>query len=118
GFWVVWGNKTVHQNDEQVMFILPYLEVITVINHPREITVNSDMMHHDLIEAFQHKDPSAIIAMLSMFRVIGDANLVYWGDIVNQTITITSHLGARHDGFGFELPVGEGFGGKAAHMKN
>src|SRR5699024_1510374 len=88
GFWVVWGNKIVHKDDEQVMLILPYLEVITVIHHPKEITVNSDMMHDDLIEAFQHKDPSAIIAMLSMFRLIGDANLVYWGDIVNQSITI------------------------------
>src|SRR5690625_867141 len=24
GFWVVWGNKIVHKDDEQVMFILPY----------------------------------------------------------------------------------------------
>lgn len=118
GFWIVWGHKFIPKNDEQVTFILPYLEVITVIDQPKEIRVDGNVLHDDLIEAFQHKDPSAIIAMLSLFRVIGDANLVYWGDIVNQSITITSHLGAKHDRFGFELPVGEGFGGKAAHMKN
>lgn len=118
GLWIIWGEKTIPSHDTQISFILPYLEVITVIDRTKEITVDSNLLHNDLIEAFQYKDPSAIIAMLSLFRIISDADLVYWGDIINSTITITHHLGAKKNNFGFELPIGKGFGGKAAHSKN
>lgn len=118
GIWIIWGNKQLSPKDSNIKFILPYLEAITVIDQPREIMVHSNILDHDLIEAFQHKDPSAILAVLSLFRVIGDADFVYWGDIINNSIVITSHLGSKHAGFGFELPIGEGFGGKAALMKN
>lgn len=118
GYWIVWAHDLIHQEDDHVAFILPYLEVITAIHQPQQITVNQDFLHDDLIEAFQHKDPQAIIAILSILRITADANLVYWGDIVDQTISITSHLGAHYRNFGFELSVGKGFGGKAAHRKN
>lgn len=118
GIWLIWGNKLLSQHDEQVSFILPYLEVITVIDKPKEISVDANLLHEELIEAFRYKDPSSIIAMLTLTRVISDADFVYWGDIVNNNIQITHHLGALKESFSFELAVGEGLGGKAAHSKN
>lgn len=118
GIWLIWSTKILSKEEYDISFVFPYLEAITIIDQPKQISLDDDVLNKDLIEAFQNKDPSALVAVLSLFRVIGGADLVYWGDVEDNTIAITAHLGSKHDGFGFELPVGKGFGGRAAQMKN
>ena len=59
-------------------------------------------------------DTHALSAFLSLTRVVGKADFTFWARAYQDIIEITSHLGAKHNGFGFALPLGCGVGGRIA----
>lgn len=120
GILVVWVQQvqqhTFAMNNEYKT-LLAYLEALLKMEHNHFYKSNNPL-DPEFVEAIQHKDQSGLSALLSLTRFIGEADLVYWGDIYQKHIDITFHLGAIHPEFGFQLPVGKGLGGKAALTKN
>src|SRR5699024_3367147 len=53
-----------------------------------------------------------------------NADVVYWGDVYGDLVSVHMHIGAKSESFGFDLPLGKGAGGKIAlnptvfHMEN
>ncbi len=65
-------------------------------------------------EDLAHGDTQALSAFLSLTRVVGKADFTFWARAYQDIVEITGHLGAKHSGFGFALPLGRGVGGRIA----
>lgn len=63
--------------------------------------------------ARQRGDSDGLTEMLALAREVGGADFTYWGSVHEGVVDVTSNVGARDSGFGFELPLGEGLGGRA-----
>ncbi len=50
--------------------------------------------------------------MLSLARDVSGADFTYWGGVHEGVVDVEWHVGAKNSGFGFELPLGEGVGGR------
>ena len=73
---------------------------------------NSPLYDRELVEALVHNDAHAMSAFLSLTRVAAKADLAFWGTVNNNTLDVSSHMGAKNGGFGFALSRGSGFGGR------
>ena len=67
----------------------------------------------ELARALRDGDEGAVPALLTLARTTGGADLAYWGSVHDGIVDVEWHLGARDRGFGFELPLGRGVGGRA-----
>jgi sugar diacid utilization regulator len=67
-----------------------------------------------LVEALGKGDPNALSALLSMTRLVGNAELTFWGRAYQDVIETKDHMGAKQSGFGFALRRGQGVGGYVA----
>lgn len=74
----------------------------------------SPLIDRHLIEALAHGDTHALPALLSFTRMFGKADLVYWGQVRNEHVEVAGQVGAYNTGFGFEIPLGHGIGGRVA----
>lgn len=70
-------------------------------------------LEEELARALRGGDPESLSALLALARMVGGADLVYWGGVHDEVVDVERSLGARGHGFGFELPLGEGVGGRA-----
>lgn len=70
-------------------------------------------LESDVARAVSYGEPKAVPMLLSLARLVSRADLVYWADLRNGMLEVTSQLGAKDPAFKFELPVGEGMGGRA-----
>lgn len=70
-------------------------------------------LESDVARAVSSGEPEAVSVLLSLARLVSKADLVYWANLRNGMLEVNHHLGARDPAFGFELPVGEGMGGRA-----
>ena len=68
----------------------------------------------ELTELLQNKDPSGLSELLKLAQKISGGEILFWGNVNHNHIEITSHIGSKRPGFGFELPIGKGVGGQAA----
>jgi sugar diacid utilization regulator len=71
-------------------------------------------LDRQITEALAHGDTNALSAALSLTKMLGKADLVYWGQVRQNHVEVEWHVGARQTGFGFELPLGHGIGGRVA----
>jgi len=72
-----------------------------------------DPLGPELSRAVAEGDEGALSALLALARTASGADLAYWGDVSGDALNVRWHHGARSPGFGFELPVGQGVGGRA-----
>ena len=80
-------------------------------------SANSPLYDRELVEALAQDDPHALSALLSLTRLVAQADFTFWARAYDHAIEVTSHLGAKHSGFGFALLRGHGMGGVAAFGK-
>lgn len=117
GLWVVWPHKGLEAalQGESTELLRRALESFTEVEHRERLYFNAggDLLDSELARALHDGDDQALPALLSFARLVSDADFTYWGSVHNDVVDVEWHLGARDSGFGFELPLGEGVGGRA-----
>jgi len=90
------------------------LEAVLEVEGSEEQYFSSTSPLHDqaLFEALAQSNVHALSAVLSLARLIGKAEFTFWGQAYQDVVEVASHLGAKHDGFGFALQRGQGVGGR------
>lgn len=115
--WVIWSTLPLPLSAD----VLEWLErVRTTLDALLEVenreehyfSDNSLLYDRELVEALAHGDAHALSAFLSLTRVVAHADFTFWAKAHQDIVEITSHLGAKHGGFGFALARGHGVGGR------
>ncbi|HLX55405.1 MAG TPA: helix-turn-helix domain-containing protein [Ktedonobacteraceae bacterium] len=121
GLWIIWSDASSTSflpgpDFECIERVRQTLEaVLEVEDREEQYFSNSSPLHdRELIEALAHGDAHALSAFLSLTRVVAKADFTFWGRAYQDVVEITSHLGAKHSGFGFALARGHGVGGRVA----
>jgi sugar diacid utilization regulator len=121
GLWIIWTTSLSTsllpgQVSEPVGRVRETLEAVIEVEDREEqyFSNSSPLYDRELIEAMEHGDVHALSAFLSLTRVVTKADLTFWGKAYQDVVEITSHLGAKHSGFGFALARGQGVGGRVA----
>jgi sugar diacid utilization regulator len=115
GLWIVWTAisplpPATNAYLEEVRLTLEALiEVESLEDH--YFSSASPLSDQALIEGLRQGDPQALSALLSMTRLVGNAELIAWGRVYQDVIEAKDQTGAKQSGFGFVLPSGHGIGG-------
>ena len=117
GLWIVWTTITSPLPGEVIEWIervRQTLEAVLEVESREEQYFSDSSLLHDqeLVKALAHGDASALTAFLSLTRVVAQADFTFWAKAHQDVVEITSHLGAKHGGFGFALARGQGVGGR------
>lgn len=119
GLWIVWAVQPAalpHTVSECLERVRRTLEALLEVEGTEEqyFSSSSPLRDRELIADLARGDTHALSAFLSLTRVVGKADFTFWARAYQDIIEITSHLGAKHNGFGFALPLGHGVGGRIA----
>jgi hypothetical protein len=118
GLWIIWPPVSPLPREalayqEKVRQILEALiEVESLEEH--YFSSISPLSDQELIKALGQGDPHASSTLLSLTRLIGNADLTFWGRAYQDVVETTDQLGAKQSGFGFAIPRGQGMGGRVA----
>jgi hypothetical protein len=115
GLWIIWTplpREALDSLEEVRQTLEALIEVESLEEHYFSST--SPLSDPALIEALGKGDPNALSALLSMTRLVGNAELTFWGRAYQDVIETKDHMGAEQSGFGFVLPRGRGMGGYVA----
>ncbi len=118
GLWIVWTAvsplpPTTNECLEEVRRTLEALIEVESLEE-RYFSSTSPFSDQALIEALGQGDSQALSALLSMTRLIGNAEMTFWGRAYRDVVETMDHMGAKQSGFGFVLPLGQGMGGYIA----
>lgn len=121
GLWIVWTAPSPASllsgiTIEWIERVRKTLEAVLEVEDREEqyFSTSSPLYDRELIEALAHGDAHALSAFLSLTRVVAKADFTFWARAYQDVVEITSHLGAKHSGFGFALARGHGVGGRVA----
>ncbi len=116
GLWIVWApisplsHEALDYLEEVHQTLEALIEVESLEGHYFSST--SPLSDQALIEALGQGDPHALSALLSMTRLVGNAELAAWGRVYQDVVETTDQLGAKQSGFGFTIPRGQGVHGR------
>lgn len=117
GAWVVWPYKDLGfaLPAEELESFRAALETLLEVEHREQLNFRnpSNPLESDLANMLRHGDEQALPALLGLARTVGEADFTYWGKVHDEAVDVEWHLGASDRGFGFELPLGHGVGGRA-----
>ncbi|HEY6406468.1 MAG TPA: hypothetical protein VIY29_03260, partial [Ktedonobacteraceae bacterium] len=121
GLWIVWtapqsASPLSDAAIEGIERVRQTFEAVLEVEDREEqyFSTSSPLYDRELIEALAHGDAHALSAFLSLTRVVAKADFTFWARAYQDVVEITSHLGAKHSGFGFALARGHGVGGRVA----
>lgn len=121
GLWIVWSAPSATSAlpgaaTDWIERVRQALEAVLEVEDREEqyFSTSSLLYDRELIEALAHGDAHALSAFLSLTRVVAKADFTFWARAYQDVVEITSHLGAKHSGFGFALARGQGVGGRVA----
>jgi hypothetical protein len=121
GLWIIWtaphsASPQLSSAIEGIERVRRTLEAVLEVEDREEqyFSTSSPLYDRELIEALAHGDTHALSAFLSLTRVVAKADFTFWARAYQDVVEITSHLGAKHNGFGFALARGQGVGGRVA----
>lgn len=121
GLWVVWPALPVALPQSAVSFewmerVRQTLEALLEVVEKEEqfFSPSSPLHDREFLKALAHGDAQSLSAFLSLTRIIAKADFTFWATAYQDVIEISSHLGAKHSGFGFALARGQGVGGRVA----
>ncbi len=121
GLWIVWtaphsATSLPRTAIEGIERVRQTFEAVLEVEDREEqyFSTSSPLYDRELIEALAHGDVHALSAFLSLTRVVAKADFTFWAMAYQDIVEITSHLGAKHNGFGFALARGQGVGGRVA----
>jgi sugar diacid utilization regulator len=117
GLWVIWpalpaalahtrGMERVRQTLEALLEVMEREEQF--------FSPSSPLHDQEFLKALAHGDAQSLSAFLGLTRIVAQADFTFWATAYQDVIEISSHLGARHSGFGFALARGQGVGGRVA----
>ena len=117
GLWIVWTTLISPLPGDVIEWIERVRQtleaVLEVENREEQYFSESSLLHDpELVKALAHGDAHALSAFLSLTRVVAQADFTFWAKAHQDVVEITSHLGAKHGGFGFALARGHGVGGR------
>jgi len=120
GLLIIWHRKQLDIFDEHHKVLLDYLEAISYVEKNEQLHFydQEKPFEPELSKLIQQKEQDGITELLALTKTIGDCDFVFWGDTNSNYIEVEAHLGSQADGFGFQLPVGQGLGGNAAQNKS
>jgi len=86
---------------------------LTVYHRTRHfIREGTFLLNPEALAALHLRQPSGILPLLTVLRATFQADFVYWGRVDGTAVQVDTHLGATNPLFGFNLPIGEGVGGR------
>ncbi|ABG05274.1 Regulator of polyketide synthase expression-like protein [Rubrobacter xylanophilus DSM 9941] len=110
GLWVLWAFGPLEGRGPE-LFRGAVEELIQVERREREHLGGGRL--GELVPALRSGDEECLPELLELVRRVGRAEFAYWGGVHDGVVEVRRHVGARSPGFGFELPLGEGVGGRA-----
>lgn len=113
GLWVVWPYANLELPGEQTESFRKALETLIEVEHEEWLHFQGGADLPELAQALRQGDGEALTALLDLTRQVGGADLAYWGSVHDETVNVSWHRGTLDGGFGFELPLGQGVGGRA-----
>jgi sugar diacid utilization regulator len=120
--WLIWTSLSSLSGpiNDCVEEVRQTLEALIEVesSEPYYFSSASPLSDRALIEALGQGDPHAISVLLGLTRLIGNADLTFWGRVYQDVVETRDHVGAKHNGFGFVLPRGQGMGGRVAASGN
>lgn len=118
GLWLVWPVLPPLTNTafDVLERMRGAFEAVLEIARTEELyfTDSSPLYDPMLTQALARGDAHALSAFLSLTRMIGQADLAFWGRVYQDVVEVNTHLGAQQHGFGFALQHGQGVGGRIA----
>lgn len=119
GLWLVWPREDVLGDPRalaagEVEGFRRALESFLEVEHREGLYFRGGAgpLDEDLARALRNGDEEALPALLALARAASGADMAYWGSVRNGVVDVERHLGAMDEGFGFELPLGQGVGGR------
>jgi hypothetical protein len=115
GLWVVWSpisplpNSVCDYQEEVRLMLEALIEVESIEEH--YFSNISPLSDQALIGALAQGDSHALLAFLTLTRLVVKAEMTAWGRVYQDVIESSDHMGAKKSGFGFVLPQGRGIGG-------
>lgn len=110
GVWILWAFGPVDEGGVG-LFGSAVEELIEAERREREHL--GDGRLEELAPALRRGDEECLPELLKLVRRVARAEFAYWGGVHDGVVDVRRHVGARSPGFGFELPLGEGVGGRA-----
>ena len=115
GLWIVWTavSPLPPATNECLEEVRHTLEALIEVESLEERYFSSASPFSDqaLAEALGQGDSHALSALLSMTRLVGNAEMTAWGRVYTDVVEAKDQMGAKQSGFEFVLPSGHGIGG-------
>ena len=113
GLWVLWRTESVHA--ERLGRLRQELGTFVEVERGEQIYFGGGSpLGEEATQALRRGDEGPLPELLSLTRTVSGADLVYLGSVHDGVVDVEWNLGAEGSGFGFELPVGEGIGGRVS----
>lgn len=111
GVWLLWPRIAPDSGEaERVRGAMETL--IEVENMERIHFGREGVFDRELVRTLQESDGDGLPEMLALAREVSGADFTYWGSVHEGIVDVEWNVGARDARFGFELPLGEGVGGR------
>lgn len=121
GLWIIWpaSPATLSSPSTESGYIERVRQTLEAIlevesKEGQYFSTSSPLRDAELIKALASGDVHALSAVLSLTRVMANADVTFLGRVYRDVLETANHLGARQSGFGFVLPQGRGIGGRVA----
>lgn len=121
GLWIIWPAPSAGFPPSAISFewmgrVRQTLEALLEVEEKEEqfFSPSSPLHDREFLKALAHSDAQSLSAFLSLTRIVAKADFTFWATAYQDIIEISSHLGAKHSGFGFVLARGQGVGGRVA----
>ena len=111
GLWVLWGDSV---RPERLEPFRRALELFVEVERLERLHFHSPRapLGEEATRALRSGDGEVMPDLLSLAREASGADFAYWGSVHDGVVDVEWQLGAGDSGFGFELPIGEGVGGR------
>lgn len=115
--WVLWSarEQPAPLPSEELEGYRKGLEALLEVEYKEQLYFHraDEPLEPELREAITNGDVQALPAYLNLTRMTVGMDIALWGDVANGAVKVEWHSGTTKAGFGFEVPAGEGIGGRA-----
>ncbi|MGH3085965.1 MAG: helix-turn-helix domain-containing protein [Rubrobacteraceae bacterium] len=111
GLWIVWPRGT--PDGESMERVRREMETLIEVECMERVHFGGEgVLDRDLALSLRARDEDGLPEMLALARDVSGADFTYWGGVHEGVVDVEWNVGAKNSGFGFELPLGEGVGGR------
>ena len=118
GLWIIWTSLSSFSGpiNDYVEEVRQTLEALIEVecSEAYYFSSTSPLSDRALIEAVGQGDSHALSVLLNLTRLVGNADLAFWGRVYRDVVETRDHVGAKQSGFGYVIPRGHGVDGHVA----